>query len=149
MNHPSPLRPVLLELERRGVCGIVASTHVLFIVGDLTRWRVGGLEYHFYWQRRWRVGGLEYHFYWQRLHDGFADRLVSGRRILRVNDLNYTWPPSEDFGLRLRALAQRHPGHIRCSWRDNPYEIWEADVPLREILAQDPAPSLVSSDRRR
>jgi hypothetical protein len=126
MNHPSSVRPVAEELERRGVKGFVASTHLILMVADLTRAR---------------VAGLEYHSYWPRLHDRYANRFEPGQPIVCVNDLEYGRPPIEDLGLRLRELSGRHPGRVRRLWRQGQYEIWEADVPISEIMAKADLPA--------
>jgi len=126
MGRPSPLRDVAQELSRRGVTAVVAPTPVLLLIADLTRGR---------------VGGLEYRPYWSRLLDRYADRFVPGRPITCVNDLEYGRPPAEILGLRLRELARRHPGRVRPTWRRGPYEIWEADVPMAEILDPGPGPT--------
>jgi hypothetical protein len=119
IDHPSSLRVVAQELDRRGVTGFVASAHLVLLVADLTQAR---------------IAGAEYHSYWPRLHNRYADRFHAGQPIICVNDLEYGRPPLEDLGLRLRELAARHPGRVQRLWRHGQYEIWEADVPMAEIM---------------
>ncbi|HEV3168538.1 MAG TPA: hypothetical protein VGZ22_31315 [Isosphaeraceae bacterium] len=125
MAQPSPFRPVIEELERRGVTGIVAPAHLVLLVSDLTQGR---------------LGGVEYHPVWPRLYDRFADRIRPGQPSVCVNDLEFGLQPIGAIGDRLRELAPRYPGHIRRVWQRGPYEIWEADVPLEEILGPGPLP---------
>jgi hypothetical protein len=123
MDTPSPLRSVARELEQRGVTGFVAVTPIVLILGDITQGR---------------LGGLEYHSFWPRVGNRYASRFLPDEPIVCVNDLEYGRPPAEDIGLRLRALAERHPGRVKRVWHQRQYEIWEAEVPMAEIMANGP-----------
>jgi hypothetical protein len=127
LDQPSPLRPVIQELERRGTRAIVASAHVVLIVADLTQAR---------------IAGLEYRSAWPRLRGRYAQRFIPGQPIVCVNDLEYGRPPIEDVGLRMRTLAHCYPGRVRRIWRQGQFEIWEANVPMEKLMdmALDPCP---------
>ena len=130
MAAPCSLRPVVDELDRRAIRGVVGPASVVQVVADLSAGR---------------IGGLEYHAFWPRLRDRYAGRFAECRPIVCVNDLRLGRPPIEDIGLRLRDLSGREPGRVRLVWRRDRYEIWEADVPMAAIL--DPAPCPPGRDR--
>jgi hypothetical protein len=134
MGRPCPLRPLAGELERRGVAGIVAPSHVALLVADLTAGR---------------VGGLEYQHAWPRLRQRYANRFVAGRPIVCVVDLGHRLSGDGDLGQALYALALRRPGRVRRTGREGHYEIWEADLTLSELLEYRPSSCPGGLDRRR
>jgi hypothetical protein len=99
-----------------------------------------------------RVGAVEYHPPWPRLRGRYAGRFVAGRPVVCVVDLGFPWPtggafgwpPSHDLGRALRRQSGEHPGRVRLACRVGPYEVWEVDRPLEEVLSAEPFP--LSSD---
>ncbi|HEV3121580.1 MAG TPA: hypothetical protein VGY53_06745, partial [Isosphaeraceae bacterium] len=120
----SPMRTVARALEQRGVEGFVAATPLVLVLGDISQGR---------------LGGREYHSYWPRVSHRYDSRFLAGQPIVCVNDLEYGRPPAEDIGRRLRSLAERHPGRVKRVWCQRPYEIWEADVPMDELMEEYPS----------
>src|SRR5262245_5256154 len=119
MDRPSPFRPLVRELERRGVPAVVAQAPYALLVANLTSGR---------------VGAMQYHSSWPRLRDRYADRFLPGRPVTCVVDPDYPGAPCEDLGRHLRILAIAHPGAVRRVGEVGLFEVWEADVPLLEVL---------------
>ncbi len=133
IDRPSPLRPLADALDRRGVRVIVADTPTALVVANLTRGRVGALEY------RSR---------WPRLGDRYAGRFSTGRPVTCVSDLTLSWSSGGDqagiqtkpVGERLHELAKLVPGRVRRVWTIDHFEVWEVDLPLAEIFDRDALP---------
>ena len=112
----------------------VADTPTALLVANLTQGRVGALEY----QPRW-----------PRLGDRYANRFVAGRPVTCVSDLALSWSsgggqegaPTKPVGAWLAELATLHPRRVRRVWTIDHFEVWEADLPLAEILAGEAVPS--------
>ncbi len=120
IDRPSPYRPVVAELERRGCAGAVAQGAIAPVLAVLSDGR---------------VGALQYQSTWPRLRDRYRHRFVPGRPVLCVVDPVYPGTPEEDLGGHLRALAAAHPGRVRPAGTVGPFQLWEADLPLEEVLA--------------
>lgn len=147
LGRPTPTPPLAAELSRRDVRAIVAPTPVALMVANLSHGN---------------VGALEYQSIWPRLGDRYRTRFSTGRPVVCVADRRFPWAirgeggwaPGQDFGRHLRGLAARHPGRVRPAWTVGPFEIWEADLPLADVLAPepdegslDPGPALTSTSR--
>jgi hypothetical protein len=130
LDRPCPFRSLADALDRRGVRAIVADTPTALMVANLTQGR---------------VGALEYHSRWPRLGDRYASRFRAGRPITCVSDRTLSWSSAGDLegtqekpvGDWLIELARRHPGRIRTAWTIDHFDVWEADLPLAEILDRD------------
>jgi len=130
-NDVPPTLVCVEELSRRGVPSIVAVTPVALVVANLSHGA---------------VGAIEYQSDWPRLGVRYLDRLRSGGSILCVTDRRFPWAIEGeggwssrlDLGRHLRSLSARHPGRVRLSWTVGTFDVWEADLPLDEILAGDP-----------
>jgi hypothetical protein len=137
MVHPSPLSPLARELDRRGVDAIVSHTTLVVTVVNLTHGKVGGMEYP-------RM--------WPRLLDRYSSRFQPGKPLTCVIDVSIPslatgglgWAPRQDLGERLREIANRAPRLARRVVRVGPYEVWDVDLPLSEVLPPDGATSCPS-----
>ena len=133
LDRPAPLQPLADALDRRGVKAIVAERPVVLMVANLTQGRVRGLEY----RSRQPLRSNRY-----------AERFGAGRPVTCVNDRTLSCFPGEDregtlrnrFGERLEELARLYPGRVRRRWAIDHFEIWEAELPLAEILDRDALP---------
>jgi len=147
LGRPTPTPTLAAELTRRGVRAIVAPTPVALMVANLSHGN---------------VGALEYQSIWPRLGDRYRARFSPGRPVVCVADRRFPWSirgeggwaPGQDFGRHLRNLAARHPGRVRPAWTVGPFEVWEADLPLDDLLASEPdggplepKPALTSASR--
>lgn len=147
IDRPSPLRPLAIELERRGIVGIVADTPVALMVANLTHGE---------------VGALEFHSKWPRLGNRYLDRVVAGPPVICVVDRQLEWRPGEapsgipikNIGPELETLATKNPARVRLAFRVAQFDTWEVDLPLAEILPPDemallvpPRPAKVSGAR--
>lgn len=141
LNRPSPLRPIAEQLERRGVVGIVAETPDALMIANLTHGRVGAMEF-----------GAK----WLRLGERYRGRFPEGRVVTCVLNTALEWFPGEtstgapapSFSDALHRLATRYPSRVRFAWRLEPFEVWETDLPLDEILPareESPLPSSANS----
>jgi hypothetical protein len=148
LGRPCPARALACELERRGVSAVVAQTPAALMVANLSSGR---------------VGAVEYRPPWPRLRGRYAGRFIAGRPVSCVVDLGFPWPtggafgwpPSHDLGRALRGLSGTHPGQVRRTCRVGPYEVWEVNRPLEDLLQEEPwplssgAPSAMVSGARR
>jgi hypothetical protein len=131
LDRPSPVRALAAELENRGVRAVVTSTPVALIVANLSHGA---------------VGATEYQAIWPRLGDRYRDRFGAGIPVTCVVDLRYPWaspgedgwPVEQDLGRHLRGLSARNPGKLAKAWRLGSFEVWEVDLPLRDILDLEP-----------
>ena len=125
MGRTSPLRPLVAELERRGVRGVVAPTPIALPVANLSAGR---------------VGAAVYQPVWPRLRGRYADRFPAGRPVTCLLDLAHPRSSDGDLARRLRELARLHPGRVRPAWRSGDFQAWEADLPLTTVLGTDRSP---------
>jgi len=131
LGREAPARPLAVELVRRGVTAVVAPTPVAIVVANLSHGA---------------VGAAEYQPIWPRLGDRYRRRFPARGPITCVVDRNYPWPirgegawdPEQDFGRHLRGLARRNPGRVAFAWSAGPFEVWEVDLPVTEILEREP-----------
>jgi hypothetical protein len=122
VDRESPLRPLIAELDRMGVRGIVASHHVALLTPDLTSGRIGGYEYH--------PG-------WPRLRDRYRARFGTGRPVYCVIDHAHAWYPGDGFEAHLRRLQTEHPDRVRSVRKIGALELWEVDRPFETVVAVD------------
>ncbi len=130
LDRPSAVRPLAMELTRRGVPAVVAQAQVAVIVANLTHGA---------------IGAVEYQPLWPRLGDRYLGRFATDRPLTCVVDLRFPWKdlgqawgPEQDLGKHLRGLSQRFPGRVRPTGRVGTFEVWEVALPLSEILAVEP-----------
>ena len=125
LNRPSPTRPLVEVLTRRGVTGIVAPTPVALIVTNLSHGQ---------------IGASEYQPIWPRLGDRYSDRFPAHCPIICVTDRQFRSGQAEvaDFEGQLKRLAARRRECVRRVDEVGPFEIWEANLPLVEILTPEP-----------
>ena len=127
MGRPNAERRLADRLEAEGFRGIVASGALVQVVADLSRGR---------------VGGIEYRSYWPRIGRRYADRFEAAGPIVCVVDLDKTSPTGDEPGARLRELAASRPDRARLVAEVEHYQVWRLDVPLAEFLDEpaDPLP---------
>jgi hypothetical protein len=138
IGRPSPVRPLVRELERRGIRVIIAQTPVAIVVANLS----GG-----------SVGAQEYHPFWPRLRQRYAGRFVPGQPVTCVADRDFPWEeggsfgwsPRQDLARALGALALEHPGRVRRAWRIDHFEVWEVDWALSKPFREAASPLLSES----
>jgi hypothetical protein len=130
LDRPSPARALVAELDRRGVGAIVAPTPVALLAVDLS---AGS------------VGALEYQPIWPRLGRRYAGRFAPGRPVVCVVDRGHEAEPARSLRLRLDRLSRSPGGRVAPAWRVGPFEAWEVDRPLSEILA---APDAERAERQ-
>jgi hypothetical protein len=131
LDRPAPTRLVASVLERRGVTGVVAPTPLALTVANLTHGRVGAMEYQALWPRLSRR-------YVKRFDPAGPVVCVTDRRFPWAIRGEGAWSPEQDLRRHLLGLGGRYPGSIRLVQRLGPFEIWEADRPLEEVLAAEP-----------
>jgi hypothetical protein len=127
-DRPSPLRPIVEELDRLGARGIVAQTPAALLVADLSDGR---------------IGAMAYQPDWPRLAGRYADRVPPDGPVICVVDRAFPWPtpehpgwtPTQDLGLHIRWLDAKYPGRVRELGRVDSFEIWEVALPREDVLA--------------
>jgi hypothetical protein len=128
MNRRAPARGVAEELRHRGVRAIVAPTPVALVVANLTHGA---------------VGAVEYQPIWPRLGARYLGRFAERGPVVCVTDRRFPWSirgeggwaPGQDLGAHLSRLRDCHPGRVRLAWSRDGFDVWEVDLPLRDILA--------------
>lgn len=127
MKRPSRLRELTCALEERGVESIVATTPIAVVVAELSRGRVGALEYQPIWAR---LGA--------RYRGRFAENgpvwCVADTRRRDEFDADRGWAREADLGRRLRAFEVDHAGQVEKVFTIREYELWKVELPLPCIL---------------
>jgi hypothetical protein len=130
MGRPAPMRALANGLVFRGVRGIVAPTAIALPVANLTAGE---------------VGAFDFQPDWPRLRDRYIDRFPLNRPVVCVFDRprpgksgesgksQVRWQDQE-LARRLEALARIYPARVHFAWKVDSYEIWEADLPLSEVV---------------
>jgi hypothetical protein len=131
LDRSSSARPLARELQRRGIPAIVAPTPVALIVANLSHGSVGAVEYQPIWPR---LGGR----YLDRFPANSALTCVVDHRFPWAIHGEGAWAPQQDLCGHLARLADRYPGRVRPVWEIGQFEVWQADVPLSVILAEEP-----------
>ena len=127
-DRPCPYRPLVRELERHRIQGVVAQTPAALMVADLSHGR---------------IGAMMYQADWPRLGVRYADRVPERGPVFCVVDRDFPWPtpehpgwtPSQDLGRHLRWLDQRFPGRLRKIAQVDSFDVWEVNLPRIVVLA--------------
>jgi hypothetical protein len=124
MGRPIAERRLADRLEAEGVRGIVASGAVVQVVADLSRGR---------------VGGIEFRSHWPRLGARYADRFDPAGPIVCVVDRAKAGLDDEPSAL-LDQFRTSHPGRARLVAEVENYRVWRLDTTLVEFLAEPDGP---------
>jgi hypothetical protein len=131
IDRPATTRALAVEVERLGARGVVATTPLALTVANLTHGR---------------VGALEYQPLWPRLSRRYIDRFDPDGPVVCLTDRRFpwairgagAWAPEQDLRRHLISLAGQYPGRVRQVQGLGPFEIWEANLPLKAVLAREP-----------
>ena len=134
MGRPIAERRLAERLEAEGVRGIVASGALVQVVADLSRGR---------------VGGIEFRSYWPRLGRRYADRFDPAGPVVCVVDLDKPASNADEPGSLVRRFVEDHPGRARLVAQVENYRVWRLEMPLDSLLGEpgDPLARLEGESR--
>lgn len=124
MDHESPIRTLVHDLERRSVDRVIAPAHVVLPLASLSHGAIGGLEYRPSWPR---LGGR------------YRDRFRSGQEVVCVIDHAFREhrPSMEDLAVRIHRFRRNYPGRVRSLGLVGDYELWSIRAAPSEVLGGD------------
>ncbi len=125
MGRPIAERRLADRLDAEGVRGIVASGAVVQVVANLSRGR---------------VGGIEFRSYWPRLGRRYINRFDPRGPIVCVVDVDKSSPSGDEPGALVRQLVASRPERARLVAEVEHYQVWRLDLPLAEFLGEPGAP---------